>query len=77
MTIPVAWTGTSSGSVVVSSNVPGPIVIIAYRSGYNGGASLFRVYVNGKLYDQEVGIDFGWQSGNGESNQPWNYKTIP
>ena len=52
-------------------------MIIAYRSGYNGGASLFRVYVNGKLYDQEVGIDFGWQSGNGESNQPWNYKTIP
>lgn len=36
VTIPTSWSGKREGTVVINSNVAGPVVVIAYRSGYPG-----------------------------------------
>lgn len=77
VTIPTSWTGNASGTVVINSNVAGPVVVIAYRSGYAGRASTLRIYVNGALVEAAAGSHTVWQSGSGEGTQPLEYTSLP
>ncbi|CUJ37910.1 Domain of uncharacterised function (DUF1983) [Achromobacter sp. 2789STDY5608621] len=77
VTIPVSWSGPGAGTLVINSNVDGPVVVIAYRSGYSGMASNLRIYVNGALMEEATGSHSAWQSGSGDGSQPWEYTSMP
>ena len=77
VTIPVSMTAKGSATVVVNSNVAGPVVVIAYRSGYDGQATDLRIYVNGELMERAAGSHSAWQSGSGEGTMPWVYTSMP
>jgi hypothetical protein len=77
VTIPVSWSGPGAGTLVINSNVDGPVVVIAYRSGYSGMASNLRIYVNGALMEEATGSHSAWQSGSGDGPQPWEYTSMP
>ena len=67
VTIPVSWSGLGEGAVALSSNVPGKVVIFAYRSSYRNYATPFRVYVNGTLVESEDGIHYAQSTETGSS----------
>ncbi|WP_025138212.1 host specificity protein J [Achromobacter sp. DH1f] len=77
VTIPVSMTAKGSATVVVNSNVAGPVVVIAYRSGYDGQATDLRIYVNDELMERAAGSHSAWQSGSGEGTMPWVYTSMP
>ncbi|WP_268628486.1 hypothetical protein, partial [Escherichia coli] len=77
VTVPTSWSGTGAGTVVINSNVAGPVMVIAYRSGYSGQASSLRIYVNGSLMEEAAGSHTVWQSGSGEGPQPYEYTSLP
>lgn len=77
VTIPTSWSGKREGTVVINSNVAGPVVVIAYRSGYPGVASSLRIYVNGVLKEEAAGSHTVWQSGSGEGTMPLVYTSLP
>ena len=77
VTIPMSWSGKTAGTVVINSNVAGPVVVIAYRGGYSGYTSNLRIHVNGQMMEEAAGMQTSWQSGSGDGWQPIEYYSLP